>query len=82
MSAELSTIALSAAYQANATLHVLGRLQSTMAGDMEQFELVLQAALPRIQDLTTVIIKALDEQPANAEELRAVVDRWAATSSI
>jgi hypothetical protein len=54
---------------------MLGRVQLD-----PDFELVLQAVMPRVQELVTVIINALDRRPAEAEALR-VVDRWVARAS-
>ena len=70
-------IALGAAYQIDATLNALGRVQLEPG-----FELVLQAVMPRVMDLVAVIISALDGPMTETEELRAAVDRWVARASV
>lgn len=69
--AKRKDIALNAAYQVDATLNTLRRVQLEPG-----FELVLQAIMPRVKDLVAVIISALDGTWTESEELRAVVDRW------
>jgi hypothetical protein len=72
VNAERMDIALDATYQIDAVLDTLGRIQGAPG-----FDLVLQAVLPRMLQLTSTIMTALNDESVELAEMRVVVDRWA-----
>jgi hypothetical protein len=71
--AEHCDIALQATYQIDATLAMLAR-----ENGRPEFDLVVQAVLPRLLDLTAVVMAALSDDGATAGQMQYVVDRCAA----